>query len=311
MSAADPTVPAPELLFPPVRDVFGLRLALVFGNQAPDGVCPFYRTDCHHCDIGAGEGIRFSIEGNRRRLAWFRQHYAELWDSVAHLVVYNSGSVLNEGEMTPQFLTELLAFARLIPSLRIVSLDSREQFVTTERVVTAARTLGAPRQVRVVLGLESADDVIRNRLLEKRMKRSRVEWAVGNLGEAARIGERLRATVGLGINIVVGAPGTAGRVATDARDTARYSLDLARRNGLPLGLNLHPYYPSRRGIARFPDHPRPTPGEVLDAVAAVRAEVEASGWPADVFVGLHDEGHDTDPMRRETDLATLREGLTP
>ena len=42
----------------------------------------------------------------------------------------------------------------------------------------------------------------------------------------------------------------------EAEATARYVLDLAERNGVPVDFNLHPYYPSRIGLERFPGHPR-------------------------------------------------------
>ena len=62
-----------------------------------DGICPYYAGSCaYHCDIGAGEGAAFDLATNRRRLAWFARLLSS--DSSirsSHLVIYNSGSVLN------------------------------------------------------------------------------------------------------------------------------------------------------------------------------------------------------------------------
>ena len=101
--AAAGAVPAAEHRFAAVRDVYGWRLALVFGNEAKDGICPYYRAGrCHHCDIGAGEGRAFDTASNAARLRWFEASYAERWPELAHLVVYNSGSTLNPAELSRQ-----------------------------------------------------------------------------------------------------------------------------------------------------------------------------------------------------------------
>lgn len=310
VSAWPAPIPAEPLRFPVVRDRLGPRLALVFGNHAPRGECPFYaRSLCHHCDIGAGEGAPFDRATNRARLAWFRAHYASVLPEIAHLVVYNSGSVLNPVEMPADLLAEILGSFASLPRLRAVSLDSREIYVATAGVLEAARALGRGKTLRVSLGLESADDAIRDGLLEKRMPRAAVERALHALGRAAREAARdpACAAIGLDVNIVVGGPGAPGaRAADDARATARHALDLARAGDLPVDLNLHPYYPSARGRARFPAHPRPTLAQVVEATAAVLDEIRRAGrMDAHVFLGLHDEGHDRDPSGRAREVAPL------
>ncbi len=123
--------PADRLLFAPTRDRYGVRLALVFGNHAPGGQCPYYAAGkCRHCDIGAGEGAAVTSESNRQRLAWFQEHYRPVLREVAHLVLYNSGSLLNPLEMPADLLDEVLVWARSLPALRMVSLETRENAVT-------------------------------------------------------------------------------------------------------------------------------------------------------------------------------------
>src|SRR5271165_5443393 len=79
-------VPRAESLFEPVRDRYGWRLALVFGNHATGGFCPYYgREQCFHCDIGAGEGTAFDLPTNRERLAWFQEYYRPHLASISHL----------------------------------------------------------------------------------------------------------------------------------------------------------------------------------------------------------------------------------
>ena len=119
-------VPRADSLYQPVRDRHGWRLALVFGNHASGGLCPYYtNVRCFHCDIGAGEGAAFDLGTNRQRLAWFQEYYGPRLTSVNHLVLYNSGSVLNPHEMPLELLDGIVAFAGSLPAVSVLSLDSR------------------------------------------------------------------------------------------------------------------------------------------------------------------------------------------
>jgi len=297
--------PHPESLFKPVYDRRVLRLAIVLGNEAPSGICPYAAKNlCHHCDIGLGEGRRFDPAMNLARLRWLQKHYSSIWPKVAHLVVYNSGSVLNRLELAPETLTAVLDFARSLPELRLVSVESREAFVTAETVRRLTADLGAGREVRVIIGIESADDTIRNKLLRKQMPRVAIERAVRAISAVRRViasKEDKAALPGVAANVIVGGPGTTREsIVRDAVETSLYSLKIAQAYGLPLDLNLHPYYPSKRSIARFPDHPRPSLPALVDAVCSVAERV---GNYTPVFVGLEDEGHDQDPEGK-TEQAT-------
>ncbi len=296
--------PPAESLFKPVYDRRGLRLAIVLGNEAPSGICPYAAKNlCYHCDIGLGEGRQFDAAMNLARLRWLQEHYSAIWPEVAHLVVYNSGSVLNRLELAPEVLTAALAFARSLPELRVVSVESREAFVTAESVTRLAADLGPGRAVRVIIGIESADDRLRNQLLRKQMPRRAIERAVraiSTVRQAVTSDGSNAALPGLAANVIVGGPGTtAESTVRDAVETALYSQELAERYGVPLDLNLHPYYPSKRSHARFPDHPRPSLAALADAVCSVHERV-GTGVP--IFVGLEEEGHDQD-LEGETQQA--------
>ena len=300
-------LPPPESLFKPVYDRRGVRLAIVLGNEAPSGICPYAAKNlCHHCDIGLGEGRRFDPAMNLARFGWLQKYYASIWPKVAHLVVYNSGSVLNRLELAPETLAAVIEFARSLPELRLVSVESREAFVTVESVTRFTTALGAGREVRVIIGIESADDTIRNKLLRKQMPRKAIERAVRAIsivrGATASKGNEA-APPGLAANVIVGGPGTTREsIVTDAVETAVYSLGLAQAYGIPLDLNVHPYYPSKRSTARFPDHPRLSLEALVDAVCSVAERV---GNDTPIFVGLEDEGHDRDRAGEKVQTAQL------
>jgi hypothetical protein len=304
-SAAPRAVPRAESLFQPLGDRYGWRLALVFGNHAPGGLCPYYTEEhCFHCDIGAGEGAAFDLTTNRQRLAWFREHYRPHLATINHLVLYNSGSILNPREMPAEMLDEIVAFAGSLPTVSVISLDSREPFIRTGTLRPILLTAGPRITVRPILGIESADDRIRNEVLHKAMPRTAIARVFQELkGLAVEFGP---ARIGLDVNIVIAGPGTNPETAVDdAVFTARFALTAGAEHGIGVDLNLHPYYPVSRGLARFPDHPRCSLATTVQAVTKIAAMIRSTGAATSLFIGWNDEGHDSERQQRllETELA--------
>ena len=293
----DPAIPEPALLFKPVEDRYGTRLALVFGNEAPGGVCLFYSRQCRHCDIGAGEGAQFDPGINGRRLIFFRRHYASVLPKVAHLVLYNSGSVLDPRELAARSLQEILEYAAGLAHCRVISLDSREAWISRTHLDRVLGCLRPDQQPRPILGLETQNDEMRLGVLNKRLTRDAVEAAF-------RAVARYEGRVGLDLNIVFGLPPLQGRAAVaEAERTACFGLELAARHGVPVDFNLHPYYPSRIARRHFPDHPRADLGAALEAVTRIRQVILRTGRPSMLFIGLQDEWHDQEPCARRAQLA--------
>jgi hypothetical protein len=294
--------PPGAMRFEPVRDRYGLRLALVFGNHARDGMCPYYvGSRCLHCDIGAGEGARFDLESNRSRLAWFAGYYRTALVSVSHLVVYNSGSVLNPEEMPPDFLGQIAVFARSLPAGRVLSLDSREAFIKRESLRPMLDVAGEQITVRPILGVESSDDRIRNEILRKVMPREKIIRVFRDLGELAS--EYGADRIALDVNIVIGSPGTTREtVVADAAETALFALRAGSEHGVRVDLNLHPYYIGQRGRAIFPDHGRCSVETTVAAASAIAHLVQSMGAQTNVFIGWQDEGHDCEQGERHFEL---------
>jgi hypothetical protein len=290
--------PNADQLFVVETDSYGKRLALVFGNHATNGQCPFYTASrCHHCDIGMGEGALFDVETNRQRLEWYQSHFDHDLSSIAHLVIYNSGSVLNPAEMPFEFLQDILAFGHRLTSVKVISLDSRESFVTADRILRIARQLRNDQCLRIIIGIESASDEIRNGLLRKEMSLNGIQRAFDQISKAAeQVGTD---RIGIDVNILVGGPGTTSQTGSiDAADTARFALSLAR---VPVDFNLHPYYPSSQGLKYFPTHSRCSTSSLIDAVKAIAGVCATCEPRSRIYIGLNHEGHDTDSVGRLED----------
>jgi len=299
-------VPPVASVFEPVRDRYGWRLALVFGNHAPGGLCPYVAAGrCFHCDIGAGEGAAFDHITNRKRLAWFRDHYQPHLVSISHLVLYNSGSVLNPREMPPELLDEILAFSRSLPAVRVISLDSREAYIRPSALRRVLDSLGDGYVARPILGIETADDRSRNEVLQKAMPRSAIARVFRDLSQVAA--ERGTGKVGLDVNIVIAGPGTTDETAVDdAVTTARFVLSSGLEHGIKVDLNLHPYYAGHRGSARFPEHSRcslATAARAVSQIAGLARSMAADSW---LFIGWQDEGHDRMQEERECEIQHAR-----
>lgn len=290
VAASEPAfshAPQAALRFEPVQDRYGKRLALVFGNEAKDGQCPFYRRkECSHCDIGAGEGQAVDALAHAQRLAWFAYHYRRELPEVTHLVLYNSGSLLNPREMSPSALRTICDWAARLPALRMLSLDTRELFVNRQRLRELRQRLPDQVALRVILGLESADDEVRLGLLNKRMSRAAVERAVHEVAQSGT-------NVGLWVSLVFGPPGRPGPAAiSDLLTGIHMAVELAEAHRLPLDFNIHPFYPSRRSLLAHPEHPRADLALLDEALALAQAELTARGSSASLFVGWQDEQHD-------------------
>lgn len=297
MMKSDLAIPKPALLFNPAEDHYGVRLALVFGNEAPAGRCPFYGRQCYHCDIGEGEGAQFDSDTNARRLKFFQHHYARLLPEVVHLVLYNSGSVLNPRELSAPTLEMLLKWAAALPRCQVVSLDSREGFVTARALRRVLDCLREDQRPRPILGLETQDEHARLELLHKQMPRSAVAAAFETAGA---FGGR----VGLDVNIVFGLPPFSGLEAIlEAQATALFALELGKRFAVSVDFNFHPYYPSRVSRRHFPDHPRCDLAAAQEAVVRVVESIRQMGARSFVFVGLNDEAHDQEPAARKAELS--------
>jgi hypothetical protein len=293
----NPAIPKESVLFEPVRDAYGKRLALVFGNEFNKGQCPFYAAKhCYFCDIGAGEGIQFTTDMNKERLNFFRQYYTNVLSGVAHLVIYNSGSVLNRNEMSKNTLKEILGYVSTLQRCIVVSFDSREIYVTEYALDYLVKCLRRDQQPRIILGVESQNDDVRIGKLNKKMTKQGIEKAVEVVG-------KYKGKVGIDVNILFQPPELIGEEAIrEAVATLRYGLDLGEKYNVPVDFNFHPFYSTKRSRAKYPSHPRANLGDAKEALVRMKKEVDARGSKAKIFIGWQDEEHDQEQDVRVVEL---------
>jgi len=296
MTTDIPAIPKDSILFEPVRDSYGNRLALVFGNEYTKGECPFYAKECYHCDIGAGEGTQFTTDMNKERLEFFRQHYVDVLSDIEHLVVYNSGSTLSRKEMSRDTLAEILDYVSSLEKCKVVSFDTREMYVTEDNLDYIVGRLRENQQLRAVLGVESQSDEIRIGKLNKKMTKQGIE-------KSFEVAGRYNGKLGIDVNIVFQPPELTGEEAIrEAVETLRYCLDLAERYNVPVDFNYHPFYSTKKSKANYPNHPRADLEDAKEALIRMKKEIDDMGSSAKIFIGWQDEEHDQEQDLRIVEL---------
>ncbi len=286
------------VLFEPVKDVYGSRLALVFGNEATDGKCPFYLAkQCNHCDIGGGEGIWFDTPLNKARLEFMQHYYGNKLKEIEHLIVYNSGSVLNRHEMSIETLTCILNYIQTLDKCKIVSFDSRETFINYETIGFIISHLRLDQQMRVVLGVESQDDNTRIVKLNKKMTKENIEKVFQVISEYSD------KRVGIDFNVLFQPPELIREAAIEeSLNTVKYGLDLGQKYKVPIDFNFHPYYPSHKSSLMYPRHPRAIFEDIILAIKKMSEEIVNRKMRSMIFIGWQDEGHDVDQTTRNHEL---------
>ncbi|PKL46587.1 MAG: hypothetical protein CVV42_15880 [Candidatus Riflebacteria bacterium HGW-Riflebacteria-2] len=276
-------------LFDPVASPRGLRLALVFGNESPTGRCPFYNVQCIHCDLGAGEGVSFTPEMNRGRLAFIKEHFKNVLPEICHLVIYNYGSTLNDSELSKETRHRILEFAASLASVKRISFDSREQFVTAERVNDMIAALRPDQSMSITLGFESQSEEVRIGHLKKSITREEVDAVF-----VALSGHNGRTAVEM--NVLFQPPGITGNEAIiEAVATIEYGIQMMKKHGVLVDFNFHPYYPSIKGTKFFPDHPRAMMEHAIRSLFMIIRMIKQQSPESRIFVGWNDEGHDLQP----------------
>ena len=210
--------------------------------------------------------------------------------------------------MPPELLDEIVAFAGSLPAVSAISLDSREPFIRRDTLSRILMAAGPRITVRPILGIESADDRIRNDVLCKGMPRPAIDRVFQELKKLGD--EHGPSRIGLDVNIVIAGPGTMQETAIDdAVQTAHFALATGAEHGIRVDLNLHPYYPGSRGLARFPDHPRCALATTVAAVTRIAELVRSMTADSSLFIGWNDEGHDRERERRHRELKQVRRCL--
>lgn len=234
------------------------------------------------------------LEQLRRAL---HQH-SDRAETILQLDLYCSGSFFCDDEIQPEARDLLLGRAALLPAVEVVVVESRPELVNAEVLQRAIEALAGPRPVRleVAIGLETANDHIRQERIRKGFTRRTFEDAA-----------RLMADHGVGLvaHVLLKPMGTdEAEALDDVLRTGRYLKSLARRLSLPMRLALEPTFVPE-GTPLFEElvagryHP-PSLWSVVHAASGLTRQ------GLSIHVGLSSEGLPTTQVPSGCDRCTSR-----
>jgi len=147
-------------------------------------ICKFaLRGECSMC------GYHYNTIGNGKKqisvesiLNQFNSAYERMKNQFPVIAMYNSGSMLDQRQMPEEALHEILTILDGDEMLEKIVIESRPEFIRKESI-SKIRKVAGKKRIEVGLGLESATDLVREKIINKRFTRSLFERAVKILKE--------------------------------------------------------------------------------------------------------------------------------
>ena len=238
--------------------------------------------NCSFCDlpaksseahIGGGEIAAQMLSGLSR--------YADSFDVIDRVTLSNEGSVFDQATFDPGILVEIARAIDVIPNIRRLVLETRPEFVSSERV---EELLNAARHciLDILVGFETQDDRIRNVTLGKRQSRESLTAMLDALAK------RNRVAVTSYVLVKPDPAQTDEEAIVEAKQTVNFLIAETSRRSIPLSVRLNPMYIANktRWAAKI------VPGQFkpprLSDVFEIARWTEQQGVPA--YVGLSTEG---------------------
>jgi hypothetical protein len=214
------------------------------------------------------------------------------------IIVSNNGSVLDEETFSTTALLYLVAKINLeCPNVRVVSLETRPEYVDMEELEVLNRALcegTTPSALEIVIGFEAFDDRIRNEFFRKGLKLSTVEHIASMIGEINQRFEakrpnnyqKMRLKTYFMLKPVSGISDT--EAIADIHRGIDFLHTLATKYDIDINMHLNPTYVAKGTLLEEEFYKGLFTPPTLDMVAnAVRG---GRGKRVSIFVGLNDEG---------------------
>lgn len=196
---------------------------------------------------------------------------------VKEIDLLTLGSFYNENEVKETTRKMLLKKVSRLPDIKRVSFESRAEYVTIEKLKESKKIL-SPKIAEFAIGLESADDYIRNKIIKKGLTKQSFERVVAMVSEAG---------CDLLVYLLIKPPHVSERAAIeDAVQSVQYAAGIADKYNVNTRIAFEPVFICRD-----------TPLETLFLEAQYRLVnlwsvveiIKKTGHYASIFVGLSDE----------------------
>lgn len=150
------------------------RAMIVFATQG----CEYARKNGGGCTMcGFLSNAKANITDEEILAQWSFCMQKGILDNVQQLDLLTLGSFLNEREISPALCTKLLRQAASLPHIQRILIESRAEYVTPAKL-RECRALVGKKKLEFGIGLESADDHIRNVILNKGLSKTAFEKVI-------------------------------------------------------------------------------------------------------------------------------------
>jgi radical SAM enzyme (TIGR01210 family) len=103
---------------------------------------------------------------------------------VEEIDILTLGSFLNDSEVSETTRLAIMERLAKIRHVKRVSIESRSEYVTVDKIKTLKQVLGEDKILEFGIGLESADDYLRNKVIKKGLSKQSFEKTVAKAKEA-------------------------------------------------------------------------------------------------------------------------------
>jgi radical SAM enzyme (TIGR01210 family) len=251
---------------------------------AKDLVVSFYtekcQFECRYCALPLrSANAPVSIEDLNAQIdGVFEEHAGEL-ATFDQFSFGNEGSAFDRQRFFPASMNHLLARTKAMTKLRVLSIETRPEYVTAEALEAAMKQTTA--RVDVTVGLETQDDKLRIEVLNKKVTRRTFEDRVGILGA-------LGATMTSYVLVKPGLRMTEADGIKEAVATIAYLSEVCATNRVPLTIYLTPTYIAEGSVlgalAKKDGYLPPTIQSIFQII------VEGRKYGAPIYAGLWSEG---------------------
>lgn len=194
-----------------------------------------------------------------------------------------AGSFYNDAEMSPESRDYLFRQASKLPDVKHVMIETRAEYLTLEKVLESKKCLRDDQKLEIAIGLESANDRIRNKVLRKGLSKKEFEQFTDICQQTD---SRLRAYV------LIGSPTlTESEAIEDAVETAKYVYEVANARNIDAFIAFKPMFiPEGTELERqfnAGEYKLPTLWSVINVIKRTR---ELESYKANsIWVGMYDE----------------------
>jgi archaeosine synthase beta-subunit len=258
-----------------VREVFGVReLVVVLYTRR----C---RYQCSFCTLPLTSAyVDVPFRDVKAQIARAIEFACAEETRLGQVSLGNEGSILDERTFPREQLEYVTRISAGLPGVESVVLETRSEFVM-EPLLDDLLAWVSPARLTLKIGLESADEHVRNRILRKRMDLRQFESVVRLLG---------RKEIALATYVLVKADPTHSDAAgtADAIATCEYLKGLCREAGTPLTLRVNAMYRAANSAwALWAEREGWVPPSIFDLASVMRTVLDDD---VRVYAGLSEEG---------------------